>query len=287
MATCTGRRFPSKWQTRLSQWRFGLRQRLASQLSVAMDDFSLQFVCNSPMEEMRVHSLLVKEEGTIAWLREYLRPGDVFLDVGANIGLYTLVAAQYVGEQGRVYAVEPHSVNVISLLQNVAANGLKDRVHVIPSALHDSSGVFTFNYYSLEPGSAMSQLGGTKDGYEREFVPVMTEMKVAVSVDDLIGRHGMAPPNHIKIDVDGNELQVVDGMMALLRSPARPRSVQVEVNARYKEALLDRLADAGYEQTQAHYTAAGKASLATGADPNTIPFNIVLEPNEQIGRQAA
>jgi FkbM family methyltransferase len=188
------------------------------------------------------------------------------------------VAAHYVGPQGRVYAVEPHSVNVISLLQNVAANGFQDRIHVIPSALHDSSGVFTFNYYSLEPGSAMSQLGETRDGYEREFVPVMKEMKVAVSIDDLVTRHGMAAPHHIKIDVDGNELQVVDGMMGLLRGPDRPRSVQVEINARYKEALFGRLEAAGYALTQTHYTAAGKAALAKGADPESIPFNVVLEP---------
>jgi FkbM family methyltransferase len=281
MATCTGRKFPSAWQTRLSRLRFDLRQRLASQLSVTAEDFSLQFVCNSPMEEMRVHSLLVKEEGTIAWLKQYLRPGEVFLDVGANIGLYSLVAAHYVGPQGHVYAVEPHSVNVISLLQNVAANHFQDRIHVIPSALHDSSGVFTFNYFSLEPGSAMSQLGETRDGYENEFVPVMKEMKVAVSIDDLVARHGMAAPHHIKIDVDGNELQVVDGMMQFLRGSSRPRSVQVEVNARYKDALFGRLEEAGYEHTQTHYTAAGKSALAKGADPNSIPFNVVLEPRER------
>jgi FkbM family methyltransferase len=227
---------------------------------------------------MRVRSLLVKETGTIDWLRQYVRPGDVFLDVGANIGLYSLVAAKLVGDRGRVYAIEPHAVNVISLMQNIAANGLQDRVQVVSTALHNATGVFDFNYYSLEPGSAMSQLGETRDGYEQDFVPVMTELKLAVRVDDLIERHGMQPPHHIKVDVDGNELQVIEGMTALLGSSRRPRSVQVEVNKRYREELFALLAGAGYAKTHVHYTAAGKGALARGVDPEEIPCNAVFEP---------
>jgi FkbM family methyltransferase len=278
MLTCTGRQFPTPWQTRLSKLRFDLGQRLNAHLSVSVDDFSLAFVCHSPMEEMRVRSLLVKEEGTIDWLRQYVRPGDVFLDVGANIGLYSLVAAKRVGAGGRVFSVEPHAVNVISLMQNIAANSLQDRVNVICTALHSSSGAFEFNYYSLEPGSAMSQLGETKDGYEQDFVPVMKELKLATSIDDLVARQSMPPPNHIKIDVDGNERHVMQGMMNLLQSAERPRSVQVEVNKRDRDELFALFAQASYKQTNVHYTAAGKVALARGDDPVEIPCNAVFEP---------
>src|SRR5688572_15667139 len=115
MLTCTGKQFPTTWQNRISKLRFDMRQRLQAHLEVTTRDFSVRFVCQSPMEEMRVRSLLIKEEGTITWIRTYVQPGQVFLDVGANIGLYSLVAGRMVGETGRVYAVEPHSVNVISL----------------------------------------------------------------------------------------------------------------------------------------------------------------------------
>jgi FkbM family methyltransferase len=276
--TCSGRKFPTAWQKRLSKLRFDLRERLATHLAVTVGDFNVRFVCQSPMEEMRVRSLLVKEEGTIQWLRQYLRPGDVFLDVGANIGLYSLVAASLVGDQGRVYAVEPHAVNTISLMRNVAANGLEGRVSVIGSALHHSTGVFNFNYFSLEPGSAMSQLGETRDADEEQFQPVITELKLATSVDDLIGRFGMAPPCHVKIDVDGNERHVIEGMMSLLRSEYRPRSVQVEINKRDRDELFARFNEARYEQTLKHYTAGGKWSLAQGADPSDVPYNAVFEP---------
>ena len=278
MLACSGRQFPTKWQNRLSRLRFDLRRHLESHLSVTTGDFSLSFVCQSPMEEMRVRSLLVKEEGTIDWIRQYVRPGEVFLDIGANIGLYSLVAAHAVGATGKVYAVEPHSVNVISLMQNISLNGLSDRVRVLASALHDSTGVFDFNYYSLEPGSAMSQLGGRIDGYEQPFEPVMSELKLAVSVDDLIERYGVSAPHHIKIDVDGNERQVIAGMQRLLTGASRPRSVQVEINERQRDGLFAALAAASYKQTQKHYTAAGKADLARGVNPCKIPYNAVFEP---------
>jgi len=226
----------------------------------------------------------VKEAGTITWLRQYVRPGDVFLDVGANIGLYSLVAASLVGDGGKVYAVEPHAVNVMSLMQNVAANQFQGRVHVISTALHHSTGVFDFNYYSLEPGSAMSQLGETKDGYDKEFEPIVSELKLAVSVDDLISRHQMTPPNHVKIDVDGNELQVIEGMKNLLRGHNRPRSVQVEINKRYKSELLALLLNCSYVESQKHYTAAGESALARGADPNEVPYNAIFEPSPASGR---
>jgi len=278
MLACSGTQFPTKWQNRLSRLRFDLRRHLQTHLSVTTGDFSLSFVCQSPMEEMRVRSLLVKEEGTIQWLRQYVRPGEVFLDIGANIGLYSLVAAHQVGPSGKVYAVEPHSVNVISLMQNIALNGLRDRVSVLASALHNATGVFDFNYYSLEPGSAMSQLGGRIDGYENPFEPVMNELKLAVSVDDLIERYGVTAPHHIKIDVDGNECQVVAGMQRLLTGKARPRSVQVEINERDQADLFSAFASARYKQTQVHYTAAGKADLARGVDPRKIPYNAIFEP---------
>jgi FkbM family methyltransferase len=280
MTLCTGRQFPTAWQRRLSKLRFDLRERLSTNLQVETNDSVLRFVCHSPMEEMRVRSLLVKEEGTIDWIRQYVRPGEVFLDIGANIGLYSLVAANVVGAKGRVYSIEPHAVNVISLMQNVAANNFQDRIQVLSTALHNATGIFDFNYYSLEPGSAMSQLGELKDAYEQRFEPVMKELKLAMSLDDLIERHGLLPPQHIKIDVDGNERQVIEGMARLLQGKSRPHSVQVEINERDKAKLLTAFAAAGYAQTQRHDTAAGKASLARGVDPDKVPHNAVFESRQ-------
>jgi FkbM family methyltransferase len=277
-ATCTGRQSIKTWQSPWSKLRFALRKRLTTQLAVAVDTFDLRFVCNGPIEEMRVRTLFTKEEGTVAWLQESLRPGHVFLDIGANIGLYSMIAAQLVGPEGKVFAVEPHAVNVMSLMQNVSLNKFQDRVKVLACALHDSSGVFDFNYRSLEPGSAMSQLNSTKDSAERPFKPVMVEKKLAASVDDLIARGAMASPNHVKIDVDGNEMQILEGMCRLLGSDQKPQTIQVEVNLRYKADLFTRMEGWGYRHASSHYTEAGKLAIAAKKPVDDIPYNAIFVP---------
>jgi FkbM family methyltransferase len=74
-----------------------------------------------------------------AFLNHFLRPGDVFVDVGANIGLFTLIAACSVGPAGRVIAFEPTSVTYARLVDNVRLKGFSN-VRCVNSALSDRSG---------------------------------------------------------------------------------------------------------------------------------------------------
>jgi hypothetical protein len=146
--------------------------------------------------------------------------------------------------------------------------------------LHDASGIFDFNYCSLDPGSSMSQLGATRDGEEQEFGPVAVEAKLAVTVDDLVAAGSMRPPSHVKIDVDGNEMLILKGMRRLLSGPNAPRTMQVEINARYRDALFAFLAEVGFEMVEAHHTLNGKAMIAAGKNPNDIAHNAVFRPNQ-------
>jgi FkbM family methyltransferase len=278
VTNCSGRQSIKTWQSPWSKLRFAIRKRLTTQLAVDVDTLNLRFVCNGPIEEMRVRTLFTKEEGTVAWLQEFLKPGDVFLDIGANIGLYSMVAAKLVGPEGKVFAVEPHAVNVMSLMQNISLNKFQDRVKVLTCALHDTTGIFDFNYRSLEPGSAMSQLNGSKDSAERTFKPVMVEKKLAASVDDLISRGAIVPPNHVKIDVDGNEMQILEGMSQLLTGSHKPQTLQVEVNLRYKADLFTWIDEIGYQHSCSHYTEAGKMAIAKNQPADEIPYNAIFIP---------
>jgi FkbM family methyltransferase len=277
---CDGKHPPTKWQTALAGLRYKLQAKASRRVKVFHEGQMLRFLCHSAMEEYRVRTLYVKEEGTIAWIQGNVAPGDRFLDIGANIGIYTLVAAQKVGPEGVVYAVEPHVVNFQSLLRNIAANQYQDRVRAFSCALHSSSGVVDFNYCSLEPGTSMSQLGAVRDGEEQEFRPVARELKQAVTIDDLIASGAIEPPHHVKIDVDGNELLILEGMKKLLAGPVAPRSLQVEINKRYRDALFEFLANVGFELVQSHYTQIGKALIASGSQPQDIAHNAVFHPNK-------
>jgi FkbM family methyltransferase len=284
-----GRQPATPWQAWLSRWRFRLRHKLTRRVSVVDEatGTKIRFLCNSQLDEYRARTLYVKEEGTIHWIRENVKPGESFLDIGANVGIYTLVAANCVGPTGMVYAFEPHVVNFQSLLRNVAANQFQDRVRAFACALHERSAVLDFNYYSLEPGTAMSQLGSTKDADEREFKPVACEWKLAVSVDDLIANGDMRPPTHVKLDVDGNELFVLQGMRKLLAGPNAPRTLQVEINHRYKDALYGFLEECGFNQAEAHHTLNGKNMIANGADPTSIAHNAVFHCQRAVMKSAA
>jgi len=270
-----GTRAPNYLMNRFYRARFALARKLVMDVEVRNGKSSYRFDCHSYTEFKRAATLFQKEQGTIEWLHKVLRPGDAFCDIGANIGLYSVVAGDLVGDTGEVAAFEPHPANTMSLMQNMALNGLVERSKVISAALSDATGFFDFNIRESIPGSSMSQLGGTVDGNGREFVPELRECKAAFSLDDLVARGTVRSPDVIKIDVDGNELLVLAGMKAVLGSDERPRSVQVEVNHRYEAELDAFMQSFGYSLQERHHTHIGKRKIAAGADPLAVAHNAV------------
>lgn len=228
---------------------------------------SLTFVQDTPLEQWRVKTLATKEPGTIAWLDE-LQPGDVFYDIGANVGIYTIYAAEKVGPTGHVYAVEPHLANAVSLLKNIAANGFQDRVTVACVALCDVDYWGAFHYRDLTAGASGSQLGNAIGEDGRPFTPVLTEYKHSIRLDHLAT--DWRRPTAIKIDVDGRELHILCGAYAL-----RPASWQIEVHPGHADAIAWRCEHVGYRQAQIHYTSHGQKQIDKGADPATVTANVI------------
>jgi FkbM family methyltransferase len=257
--------------------RFRVRERLARRIRVFDGDYWLTFRCETSIETWRAISLQTKESGTVAWIRREVLPGDVFLDVGANIGLYTIMAAKRVGPSGAVYAFEPHVGNAMNLLRNCTLNNVADIVTVVTSPLDQSDGFSPFYYQTWLPGSSMSQLGTKLDDKGDSFVPAFSELKYGVTLDSLVDREILRPPTLIKIDVDGNESRVLVGMQKTLNS-ATPRSIQVEVGPRNASGVKAVLSDAGYTATERHDTDAGTRKIAAGASPDSIAHNVIFKP---------
>lgn len=227
-----------------------------------------------PFEGWRAETAFTKEPGTIRWL-DMLGPGDVLYDIGANIGIYTLLAAERVGPTGHVYAFEPHVVNAAALLRNVGANGFQDRVTVITAALGwvPHVDVTGFAYRSLRAGSSGSQLGHCRGEDGKTFAPTASEMKLAVTLDWLLPY--LRDATAIKIDVDGNELQILQGMVNTLRSQVL-RSVQVEIHPADRLAIVEYMQARGFDQTGAHFTANGQRAIDRGSEAATITYNAVF-----------
>ena len=177
---------PHQLVRRWRQFWFDRRDALTCEVEIRAGEQAYRFRCTGMLELSRSMSLFTKESGTCAWILEEVQAGDVFYDIGANIGLYTVLAGRQVGPHGKVYGFEPHGPNFARLLDNVALNGLQNVVTPCSVALHDQPGFFAFNYVSAEAGSADSQLASRHRSAEIEYRPEIAELKYASSIDALL-----------------------------------------------------------------------------------------------------
>ena len=238
-----------------------------------MDD--VKVAMENANEAWRWNTVRTKEPGTVKWIEAQVQPGDVFYDIGANVGVYTVMAAQLVGPEGHVYAFEPHVANARSLLHNLSLNEWGKRVQVVTSALHDSTGYFPFNYRKMKAGTSGHQLGHTQGELGDTFEPVAVEIKHSTTVDDLLDKVVIRPPNVVKMDVDGNELRILHGMVNLL-THRPPRTLQVELHPQDEVQVIQCLQKHGFTLVERHYTEFGEQAKAAGIPAEKIAHNGVF-----------
>jgi transketolase len=276
-----GDRGLTPFELRVLQYKEKIRNYLLTEVKVCDGQFQTVFICENDMQAARALSLWIKEAGTMEWLDKNLRQGDRFLDIGANVGIYSLAAAHRVGPTGKVFAAEPHKFNICSLLKNILRNNFQDRIKVLTVPLTSERCATEFNYSSIIPASTGSQLGSTKrdgrGGYE--FIPVLTELTVGLSLDEVIDLKMIEAPDMIKIDVDGIELKILQGMKRLLVSDNRPRSIQVELNLGEQEDVVSFLEEYGYGLDHRHLTLQGKHYVDAGKSMSEIAHNAVFVPH--------
>lgn len=176
----------------------------------------------------RAQSFYTKEPDTVAWLQR-MPKDSVLLDVGANIGIYTLTAA--VGRGCQVYAFEPESQNYANLNANIALNNIANRVTAYCAALTDQPGLdrlFLSRFEKDGGGSCHSY--GEEVGFDLAPRPSpFAQGCIGLKLDDLV-KQGVIPiPDFIKIDVDGFEHKVVAGAMETLKNP-KVKEILIEIN---------------------------------------------------------
>lgn len=204
-----------------------VKNLLSPTIALDYDGTPILICADSPMDLNRSCPCR-KEPGTVEWIESNVRPGDVFYDVGANVGSYAMIAA--VQAPGKVvsHAFEPSFSTYGQLCRNVILNGLEAQVFPHMIALANITGSSVFNYQSLAAGSSLHAAGDNVDYRGNSFEPVYRQRVLAFSIDDLVSDWGFEVPSHIKIDVDGIELKVLLGARAVL-ADHRLRTVLVEV----------------------------------------------------------
>ncbi|MBK9793326.1 MAG: FkbM family methyltransferase [Sphingobacteriales bacterium] len=144
-----------------------------------------------------------QDKHEIALLKQYIKKGDIVLDIGANIGFYTKILSDLVGETGKVYAFEPDKTNFSHLKK--AVENLKN-VALINKAVSDKTGVITLYHSDL--------LNVDHKTYATKDYTSKTEIE-CVAIDDVIPDKKV---DFIKIDIQGYEYFAFQGMTEVFKA---------------------------------------------------------------------
>ena len=163
-----------------------------------------------------------------------IRPGDVFFDIGANVGYYSLMAAKLSEPNGKVVAFEPLPRNIAYIQKHVAINKLGDHIKVVEAAVSDRNGTA---FFDLSSSTSKGHIAGEGE------LEVRT-----VSLDELVESGEIPTPDVMKVDVEGAEADVLQGARKILSS----RHPVLYLDTHDREAhnkTVTILKDLGYEIT--------------------------------------
>lgn len=162
------------------------------------------------------------EQSELLAFNKLIRNGDICVDVGGNVGIFSLNFAKACGEQGHVYVIEPMRKNQLVIELATVINGLKN-VTVFPYALSDRDGVVTLEVPSIDGAYAFIKSTEDNNGSVQFSVRCLP-------LGIFAHEQSIQKIDILKIDVEGAEKLVLDGSMEILLDKSRkPRVVMVEL----------------------------------------------------------
>ena len=193
-------------------------------------------------------------------LRRLLAPGDVFYDVGANVGFFTLIGARLVGPEGRVVAFEPVPWCATAVAHNIALNGF-EHAQIRTAAVGGADGRSRLLVVGEASWSHLESTGRHADVRDEIDVDV-------VALDSLVAAGTIPPPDVLKIDTEGAELQAIEGARETI---ARHRPAIVCELHDTNEAFVALMDELGYDTTNLD----GPAAVASAG-----PVHALAQPRD-------
>lgn len=220
-----------------------LAEELAPIMSQKTDIGTIKFFCPGKLPDYRARTLLIKEPETIEWINTF-GDKDVFWDIGANVGVYTLYAAL---RNIVCLSFEPSPGNFYLLNRNIEINKMDNRISALCIAFNDTTRLDSLYMANTDLGGALSSFAEAVDWKGEPFTAFFKQAMIGFSIDDFVRQFNPLFPNHIKIDVDGIENKIIRGAKHTM-SDKRVKSILVELdNSRenYCKEVIEDIEKAG------------------------------------------
>jgi FkbM family methyltransferase len=211
----------------------------------------LCFDVEGDFEKYRVESMFDKEPETIAWIDGWQDEGPrAFYDIGANIGIYSLYVA-YKHKNVNTFSFEPVASNYVALLRNILSNNLNN-ISPFNVALSNKKALTDLYLSDLRVGNSGAQIDAPVNDKGDTFKALRVEKVISIALDQLVAEFDLPSPTYIKIDVDGHEPDILNGMSKTLAS-TELKSMLVEFNSHAEfEDWEERLAHNGLMRDSAY-----------------------------------
>ena len=222
-----------------------IRNRLKSYLSEAIKKIRIIHRLDYDKYPIYLHDNIrlnacKKEPDTVKWIESFDK-SDTAFDIGANIGAYSLIMGKYAKI---VFAFEPSVFTFSTLVKNIYTN-MASNVMPVNMALSERNKIGEFAYSSIDLGSSVHGLDVSleKEAYRQKIL--------SYSIDNFVADFGIEPPNHIKLDVDGAEFDILKGAAKTISAKAF-KSLMVEADDKRKD-MFDFIESLGLKQKATYH----------------------------------
>ena len=228
----------------LLSWWFA--KLLVPRRKVSVNGINFTLSCTNWITHFRWYLFKTKEPETISFIDNYVQDDDIFFDIGANIGVFTIYATKK-HKNLISYSFEPEASNLATLKENIVKNKLMDRTIIYGVGIGDTVGLSFLHLPDLTPGAALHSEDKNKleKSVEGDFPILWKEGIYTVTLDHFCDQINIIP-NVIKIDTDGNEGKILKGALNTLKNQ-KLKAIILEMPEEQNDLCSKILLDSGFK----------------------------------------
>jgi FkbM family methyltransferase len=213
----------------------------------------IKFYTPSLMASFRAKTIFTKEPDTIEWLDQNGSKDNCLFDIGANLGLYSIYYSKKF--DAKVFSFEPSFKNLELMARNISLNSLQENITIISNPLTDQFLISKYFQGDFKAGAAVASFNNQKfiEEFEIDNKKLnLTKNKIsyntlAISIDNLMSLNLIDLPKLIKIDVDGNEIEILNGCSKLL-DKSEKTSILIETRPSTEKIVEQKLTSYGFKK---------------------------------------